>query len=195
MKSNGWTDGTAALQLFAHLDGEALNVALLRPEEERGKWEGLSQGLSDYYDSPGRLAVFPAAIRERDSPTGNGSRVVRHRTGNPRRAGIRRHGQACPGLDDQGQIHCGSMEPRVASTSRWGFLGCSHPRHCGSLPSVGELFGTGAELGGSSGAGQDSLGEYCDSRMSPDGFAGAHGVYGNGLVSASTRGWCHSEER
>ena len=58
MKSNGWTDGTAALQLFTHLDGEVLNVALLMPEEERAKLEGLSQGLSDYYNSPGRLAVF-----------------------------------------------------------------------------------------------------------------------------------------
>ena len=47
MKSNGWTDGTAALQLFAHLDGEALNATLLMPEEERAKWEGLSQGLSN----------------------------------------------------------------------------------------------------------------------------------------------------
>ena len=58
MKSNGWTDGTAALQLLAHLHGEALNVTLLMSEEERAKWEGLSQGLSDYYNSPGRLAVF-----------------------------------------------------------------------------------------------------------------------------------------
>ena len=57
VKSNGWTDGMAALQLFAHLDGEALNVALLMPEE-REKWEGLSHGLSEYYNSPGRLAVF-----------------------------------------------------------------------------------------------------------------------------------------
>ena len=39
---------------FAHLDGEAL----LMPEEKREKWEGLSQGLSYYYNSPGRLAVF-----------------------------------------------------------------------------------------------------------------------------------------
>ena len=37
---------------------EALNVALLMPEGERSDWEGLSQGLSDYYNSPGRLAVF-----------------------------------------------------------------------------------------------------------------------------------------
>ena len=42
MKSNGWSEGTAALQLFAHLDGEALNVALLMPKGEREKWEGKS---------------------------------------------------------------------------------------------------------------------------------------------------------
>ena len=50
--------GMAALQLFAHLDGEALNVALPMPNGERANWECLSQGLSDYYNSPGRLAVF-----------------------------------------------------------------------------------------------------------------------------------------
>ena len=68
VKSNGWTDGTAALQLFAHLDGEALNVALLMPEEEWGKWGGLSNGLSGYYNFPVRLAVFwwrfESAIRQ-----------------------------------------------------------------------------------------------------------------------------------
>ena len=31
-KSNGWDYETAALQLFAHLEGDALNVALLVPE-------------------------------------------------------------------------------------------------------------------------------------------------------------------
>ena len=30
--SNGWDDVTAALQLLSHLDGDALNVALLVPE-------------------------------------------------------------------------------------------------------------------------------------------------------------------
>ena len=50
---------TAALQLFAHLDGEALNVALLNVAGEReGAMEGPSeQCLSEYYNSPGRLAV------------------------------------------------------------------------------------------------------------------------------------------
>ena len=33
--SNGWDEVTAALQLIAHLDGEALNVALLVPETQR----------------------------------------------------------------------------------------------------------------------------------------------------------------
>ena len=45
LKSNGWADETAALQLFAHLEGgggEALNVALLMPEGERANREGLS---------------------------------------------------------------------------------------------------------------------------------------------------------
>ena len=67
VKSNGWSEGMAALQLFAHLDGEALNVASLMPKGEREKWEGLSNGLSEYYNSPGRLAVvqrrFESTIR------------------------------------------------------------------------------------------------------------------------------------
>ena len=32
--SNGWDEVTAALQLVAHLDGDALNVALLIPESQ-----------------------------------------------------------------------------------------------------------------------------------------------------------------
>ena len=35
VRLNGWSPMTAALQLFAHLDGEALNVALLMPVKER----------------------------------------------------------------------------------------------------------------------------------------------------------------
>ena len=45
-KSN-WDDETAALQLFTHLEGEALNVALLMPEGKHATREGLSQGLSE----------------------------------------------------------------------------------------------------------------------------------------------------
>ena len=35
VRSNGWDDVTAALQLLSHLDGDALNVALLVPESRQ----------------------------------------------------------------------------------------------------------------------------------------------------------------
>ena len=57
-ESNGLDDRTAALQLFAHLEREALNMALLMPEDQRDSPEGLSKALSEYYNSPGRLAIF-----------------------------------------------------------------------------------------------------------------------------------------
>ena len=67
VKSNGWSEETAALQLFAHLKGEALNVALLLTKEKRESWTGLVSGLSACYQSPGRLAVlrrrFESAFR------------------------------------------------------------------------------------------------------------------------------------
>ena len=101
-------DGTAALQLFAHLEGEALNVAILMPEGERANWECLSQSLSDYYNSPGRLAVFRWQFESATRRPENGSGNVSHRIGNPSSKQIRRHGQACPGLDDQRQVYRGS---------------------------------------------------------------------------------------
>ena len=58
----------------------------------------------------GKASCGPAAIRERDSPAGNGSSYVRHLAGYPRGAGIWRHGQACQGCDDKfirDQRHCG----------------------------------------------------------------------------------------
>ena len=67
VKSNGWSEETAALQLFAHLKGEALNMALLLTKEKRESWTGPVSGLSAYYQSPGRLAVlrrcFESAFR------------------------------------------------------------------------------------------------------------------------------------
>ena len=39
--------------MFTHLEGEALIVALLMPKGERANWECLSEGLLDYYNSPG----------------------------------------------------------------------------------------------------------------------------------------------
>ena len=63
-----WPDETAALQLFAHLKGEALNVALLLTKEKRESWTGLVNGLAAYYQSPSRLADlrrrFKSAFRQ-----------------------------------------------------------------------------------------------------------------------------------
>ena len=57
-KSNGLDEETAALQLVTHLEGNALDVALSIPEDKRATLTGLSQALSDYYNSPGRLAIY-----------------------------------------------------------------------------------------------------------------------------------------
>ena len=43
VKSNGWPEETAALQLFVHLKGEALNVALLLTKEKRESWTGTGE--------------------------------------------------------------------------------------------------------------------------------------------------------
>ena len=52
-----WSPTTADLQLFVHLDGEALDVAFLMPVEEREQWTAFVKGLSDYFTSSGRLAA------------------------------------------------------------------------------------------------------------------------------------------
>ena len=54
--SNGWDEVTASLQLVAHLDGEALNVALLVPESPGVLPGALLKTLSAHYASPGILA-------------------------------------------------------------------------------------------------------------------------------------------
>ena len=68
VKSNGWPDETAALQLFVHLKGEALDMALLLTKKERESWTGLVEGMAAYYQSPGRLAGlrrrFESAFRQ-----------------------------------------------------------------------------------------------------------------------------------
>ena len=56
--SNGWDDVTAALQLLSHLEGDALNVALLVPASRQASWIGLVGALSAHYGSPGLLADY-----------------------------------------------------------------------------------------------------------------------------------------
>ena len=58
VRSNGWDNDTAALQLFSHLEGDALNVALLVPLSRRLSRTGLVDTLSSHYGSPGRWAHY-----------------------------------------------------------------------------------------------------------------------------------------
>ena len=68
--SNGWDEMTAALQLIAHLDGEALNVALLVPEDQRRRPGVLLETLSAHYTSPGRLAKHRRQFEQMTRPPG-----------------------------------------------------------------------------------------------------------------------------
>ena len=58
VNSNGWENDTAALQLFSHLEGDALNVALLLPLPRWLSRTGLVGALSAHYGSLGRLADY-----------------------------------------------------------------------------------------------------------------------------------------
>ena len=58
MRSNGWDNDAAALQLFSHLEGDALNVAHLVPLARRLSRSGLVDALTAHYGSPGQLADY-----------------------------------------------------------------------------------------------------------------------------------------
>ena len=56
--SNGWDDTTTVLQLLSHLEGDALNVALLVPMSRRTSRTALVDSLSAHSGSPGRLVDY-----------------------------------------------------------------------------------------------------------------------------------------
>ena len=58
VRSNGWDNDTAALQLFSHLEGDALNMDLLVPLARRLSRTGMVDALSVHYGSPGQLADY-----------------------------------------------------------------------------------------------------------------------------------------
>ena len=58
VRSNDWDNDTAALQLFSHLEGDALNGAHLVPLTRRLSQSGLVDALTAHYGSPGRLADY-----------------------------------------------------------------------------------------------------------------------------------------
>ena len=71
VSSNGWDEKTAALQLVAHLDGEALSVALLVPVAQRIQPGVLLKSLSAHYASPGRLAKYKRQFERMIRPSGD----------------------------------------------------------------------------------------------------------------------------
>ena len=58
VRSNGWDNDTAALQLFSHLEGDALNVTHLVPLAQQLSRSGLVDALTAHYGYPGRLADY-----------------------------------------------------------------------------------------------------------------------------------------
>ena len=52
VRSYGWDNDTAALRLFSHLEGDALNVAHLVPLSRRLSRSGLVDALTAHYGSP-----------------------------------------------------------------------------------------------------------------------------------------------
>ena len=75
VRSNGWDKDTAALQLFSHLEGDALNVAHLVPLARRLSRSVLVDALTAHYGSSGRLAdyrrQFERTTRTIGEETGN----------------------------------------------------------------------------------------------------------------------------
>ena len=189
VKSNGWSEGTAALQL----DGEALNVALLMPEEEREKWEGLSNGLSEYYNSLGRLAVFRRRFES----------AIRRPGVDPATFTSELGILAVRGFGDMGKRARDSMvRDRFIVAQR----NCGLHRHLDGVSSdtpirdivdscrVWESHSDREPSSDAGRAGTLWVRRFSETRMSPDGVAGAPGVFGNGLVSSSVRGWCGFDE-
>ena len=73
--SNGWDDVTAALQLLSHLEGDALNVALLVPMSRRTSKTNLMNALSAHYGSPGRLEDYRRQFEKTTGSAGEDSSI------------------------------------------------------------------------------------------------------------------------
>ena len=118
IKSNGWSEETAALQLLAHLKGEALNVALLLPKEKRESWTGLVNGFSVYYRSPGRLAVLRRRFESAFRRPGLDPATFATELGILAIQGFEDMNEQGPGYNDQRQMHCRSKTVCTASAIR-----------------------------------------------------------------------------
>ena len=132
VRSNGWDDATAALQLLSHQEGDALNVTLLVPESRRATRVGLVGALTVHYGSPGRLADYQRQFE----------RTTRTAGEDPSIFAITLETLAVKAFGDMGQTaRLRIIRDRFIA----GHDSCelrrhldSHPGYCGSLPGVGE---------------------------------------------------------
>ena len=88
MSSNGWDNDTAALQLFSHLEGDALNMALLVPLSRRLSRIRLVGALSAHYVSPGRLADYRRQFEKATRTAGEDPLHIFHGSGDISREGL-----------------------------------------------------------------------------------------------------------
>ena len=80
VRSNGWDNDTASLQLFSHLEGDALNVALLVPLSRRLSRTCLVDALTAHYGSPGRLADYRRQFERTTRTVGSHKDIWRYGT-------------------------------------------------------------------------------------------------------------------
>ena len=69
-KSNGWSDETAALQLFVHLKGEALDVALLLKKKSTGDMDRTCAGTDGVLPVPRQAGGAEKAVCGSAPPPG-----------------------------------------------------------------------------------------------------------------------------
>ena len=102
VKSNGWPEETAALQLFVHLKGEALNVALLLAKKRTGVLDGTGGRTGGILPITGQVGGPEEAVRERVPSTGIGSSYIRNRSRNVGDSRIWRYEGTSARYDDKG---------------------------------------------------------------------------------------------
>ena len=141
MKSNGWSTKTAAIQLFAHLDGEALHVALLMPDKIRERWNDLVTSLSEYFNTPERLAVVRRQFENARRRPGLDPATFATELGILAVRGFADMNEKARDLMIRNKFIAAQRSCGSASSSRWGRGGGFNWKHCGYLPDLGKSRG------------------------------------------------------
>ena len=105
VRSNGWDNDTAALQLLSHLEGDALNVAHLVPLARRLSRSGLVDTLTAHYGLPGRLVDYRRQFERTTRTVGGRPGNFRNSFGNVSCESFWRHGTDGLITCDSGSIY------------------------------------------------------------------------------------------